>query len=216
MSRDFDGEKERYYILLEGGDNVGKGTQLKLLGNYFLEKDIPFITIIEPGETEQGKLIRNILLERKEFNLHPLTELFLYEADRVEIFHKVIIPSLENKISVLEDRSWPSTKAYQGFAGGVDKTHKGLVDYLNKIATFNTFPDILFIIDGNPSKLIKNIQNPDRMELKGDEFHKQVNESYLKVAKMFPNISVVIPYREGGIERMQQEMRYHLSQKLRI
>ncbi len=204
------------YILLEGGENVGKGTQLKLLEDYFSEKEIPFITVIEPGETEQGKLIRNILLERKEFNLHPLTELLLYGADRVETFHKIIIPSLENKISVLEDRSWPSTYAYQGIAGGINKINKGLVNYLNEIATFNILPDILFIIDGDSSELIKNIKNPDRMESKGGDFHKQVNKAYLEVAEIFPDISVVIPYHEGDIQGMQEEIRHHLKQRLGI
>ena len=205
-----------HYILLEGGENVGKGTQIKLLGDYFLEKKIPFVTIREPGETEPGEEIKKILQYRKDFDLHPLTELFLYEADRVETFHKRIIPNLEKKISVLEDRSWPSTYAYQGVAGGINKNHKGLVDYLNKITTFKKLPDILFIINGDSSKLIKNIKNPDRMESKGDEFHKQVNKAYLEVAEMFSDISVVIPYREGDIQGMQQEIRNHLNKRLGI
>ncbi len=210
-------EKERgHYIILEGGENVGKGTQLKLLENYFSEKKIPFITIKEPGETEPGKEIRRILQYRKDFDLHPLTELFLYEADRVETFHKKILPNLEKRISVLEDRSWPSTYAYQGVAGGINNTHKGLINYLNNISTFNLLPDILFIIDGDSSKLIKKIQNPDRIESKGEEFHKQVNKAYLEIAKMFPDISIVIPYREGDIQGIQQEIRCHINQRLKI
>ncbi len=210
-------EKERgHYIILEGGENVGKGTQLKLLENYFSEKKIPFITIKEPGETEPGKEIRRILQYRKDFDLHPLTELFLYEADRVETFHKRILPNLEKRISVLEDRSWPSTYAYQGVAGGINNTHKGLINYLNNISTFNLLPDILFIIDGDSSKLIKKIQNPDRIESKGEEFHKQVNKAYLEIAKMFPDISIVIPYREGDIQGIQQEIKCHINQRLKI
>jgi dTMP kinase len=205
-----------FYIMLEGGENVGKGTQLKSLKNYFLEKEIPFRSIIEPGETEPGKLIRNILLERKDFDIHPLTELFLYEADRTETFHKIIIPSLENKISILEDRSWPSTYAYQDIAGGLNKTHDGLVDYLNKAATFCRTPDLLFIINGDPSKLLKKTSNKDRMESKGEEFHEKVNRGYLEVAKKFPEISIIIPYQEGAPEKMQQEIRFHIKERLGI
>ena len=202
--------------MLEGGENVGKGTQLKLLEDYFSELKIPFVSVREPGETEPGKLIRNILLERKEFDLHPLTELFLYEADRAETFHKVIIPNLENRISVLEDRSWPASYVYQGVAGKLNRSHKGLVKYLNEIATFGILPDSLFIIDGDPSKLLKKIKNPDRMESKKEEYHHNVRRGYLELTEMFPDISKMINYQDGNPEAMHQEIRQHLKERLGI
>ena len=202
--------------MLEGGENVGKGTQLKLLEGYFSEKRIKFISVREPGETEPGKLIRNILLERREFDLHPLAELFLYQADRVETFHKIIIPNLENKINVLEDRGWPASHAYQGVAGGLNNIYRGLVKYLNEVATFGILPDILFIIDGNHSKLLKKIDNPDRMESKKEEFHHEVRKGYLEIADNFPEISKIIPYQEGNPKAMQEEIRRHLEKRLGI
>jgi len=208
--------KKANYILLEGLDASGKGTQLKLLEDYFSKLKIPFISVIEPGGTKPGKAIRKILLDTMEFNLHPLTELFLYQADRVETFQRIIIPNLEKRISVLEDRSWPSTCAYQGVAEGINKTHKGLVDYLNKISTFGLLPDLLFIIDENPFKLLKKIIKLDRMESKEKRFYKEVRRGYFEIAEKFPDISIIIPYQEGNPQAMQQEIRQHLKERLGI
>jgi dTMP kinase len=204
------------YIMLEGGENVGKGTQLELLEEYLRRKRIDFISVREPGATEQGKLIREILLNRKKFDLNSLTELFLYSADRVETFEKLIIPGLKEGKSILEDRSWPSTFAYQGVAGMLNYTHKGLVEYLNKIATFGRLPDILFIIDGDPIELLKKIENPDKMETKGQEFHKRVRKGYSEIASRYPDISIVIPYQDGKPKEMQEEILYYIKERLKI
>lgn len=208
--------KKGIYLMLEGGENVGKSTQFSMLKEYFSQLKIPFKAIREPGETEQGNLIRDILLNRKEFYLHPLTELFLYEADRVETFDKIIIPSIKKGTSILEDRSWPSTYSYQGSGGKLNESYKGLVNYLNKIATFDFQPDFLFIIDGKPSDLIKKIKNPDRMESKDLDFHERVRKGYLEVAKKYSDISVIIPYQEGNPEKMHEQIRYHINKKLDI
>ena len=168
----------------------------------------------EPGQTEQGKIIRYILQERKDFKLHPLAELFLYNADRVETFDKIILPSLEKGMNVLEDRSWPSTEVYQGKLGGLNNTYKGLVDYLNRIATFGILPNILFIIEGNQRELINNIKSKDRMEERVAENPDAITEGYLEIAKRYPNISILIPYRDGNPEAMQKEIRNHLEKFL--
>ncbi len=205
-----------FYILLEGGEHVGKGTQSELLKNYFSERQIHFISVREPGETEVGKIFRNVLQERKDLELHALTELLIYEADRVETFHKVIAPNLKNKISVIEDRSWPSTYVYQGGLGGLNNEYKGLVSYLNKIATFGILPDILFIIDGDQEKLASRIENPDKMEEKVLKNPNAINEGYLEIARKYNNISIIIPYQDGNPEAMQQEIRRHVKERLKI
>lgn len=202
------------YILLEGGEYFGKSFQSKGIEEFFRGRELPFISVREPGQTEPGKGIRHILQERDDFDLHPLTELFLYNADRVETFHKIIIPSLENGISVLEDRSWPSTKIYQGKLGGLDQTHKGLVDYINQIATFQTLPDILFILTGNQRELIKKINNKDRMEKKVSKNPELIDKGYLEIVKKYPDISILIHYQKGRPEAMQQEIRNHIRKIL--
>ena len=204
------------YILLEGGEYFGKSFQSKGIEKYFRDRELPFISVREPGQTEQGKMIRTILQERDDFDLNPLTELFLYNADRVETFHKIIIPSLENGISVLEDRSWPSTKIYQGKLGRLDQTHKGLVDYINQIATFQTLPDVLFILTGNQRKLIKKINNKDRMEKKVFKNPELIDKGYLDIAKKYPDISILIPYQKNNPKAMQQEIRNHVKERLGI
>ena len=199
------------FIVLEGGEHFGKSFQSKGIEKYFLGKQIPFISVREPGQTEPGKIIRNILQERGDFDLHPLTELFLYSADRVETFHKIIKPSLNKGISILEDRSWPSTKIYQGKLGGLDLEYKGLIDYINKITTFGVLPDKLFILTGNQRELIKKIDNKDRMEEKVSKNPELIDKGYLEIAKNYPDISILIPYQKGNPKAMQQEIRNHLE-----
>jgi len=208
--------KKGHYIILEGGERVGKGTQLDSLEDYFSERKIKYQRLREPGETEVGKIFRNILQERKDFELHPLTEALVYSADRVETFHKIIIPNLKKGISILEDRSWPSTYVYQGELGKLNQSHKGLINYINEIATFGILPDILFIIDGKQETLVKKIESKDRMEEKVSKNPNAIDEGYLKIAKMFPKVSVVIPYQKGNPKAMQQEIRHHLKQRLGI
>jgi len=206
--------KKGFYFMLEGGENFGKSFQSEGIKEYFINRKLPFISVREPGQTEQGKLMRHILQERKDFNLHPLTELLIYSGDRVETFSKIIIPSLEEGINILEDRSWPSTKVYQGKLGELGETHKGLVDYLNGIATFGILPDKLFILTGNQRELIKKTETKDRMEEKVSKNPELIDEGYLEIAKRYPDISILISYQEGNPEAMQKEIRNHLEKIL--
>lgn len=202
--------------MLEGGERFGKGTQLDLLEKYFLKNKINYLRIREPGETEVGKIFRNIVQERKDFDLHPITEALTYSADRAETFHKIIIPSLEKGLNILEDRSWPSTYVYQGKLGKLNESHKGLINYLNETATFGILPDTLFILSGNQRERLKNFEGKDRMEEKVSKNPDVIDEGYLEIAKKYPDISVIIPYQEGNPQAMQKEIRNHLQKRLGI
>jgi dTMP kinase len=204
--------KKGAYIILEGGEGCGKSTQAKLLNNYFNQKGFSSIITREPGGVGEAEQIRAILL-RPQNNLGDLTELFLYEAARTEVFRQKIIPSLEKGITVIADRSGYSTKAYQGYAGGVDLE---LIEKLNNLSTFGINPDLAFIIDIEAKLGLEREENIDRFGEKGADYHEKVNQGYLEIAKEDPEKFVVIPYVDGGEGKMQEEIRYHIKDRFGI
>ena len=104
------------FITFEGIDGCGKSTQLELVKAKLTELGKEFIVVREPGGTVVGEKIRGILLDKKNDSMVPLAELLLYEAARAQITEEVIKPSLEKGITVICDRFYDSTTAYQGYA----------------------------------------------------------------------------------------------------
>jgi dTMP kinase len=204
--------KKGCYIIFEGGEGCGKSTQAKLLHEYFNEEKIKNILSREPGGIKEAEQIRKILLDSKN-NLDSITELFLFEAARTEFFKKKVIPNLKRKINVISDRSCYATEAYQGYAGEIKLS---LIKKLNNIATQEIKPDLAFIIDVNPRKGLEKELAKDRFAKKGLIYHTKVNQGYLKIAKQNPQNFIVIPYQEGKINEMQEQIRKHIKKKLDI
>jgi len=191
--------KRGKYIIFEGGEGCGKSTHSDFVLDYLSKKGISAIKSREPGGVNEAEQIREVLLN-KQNNLHPLSELYLFQAARTEFFRRVIIPNLESGNSVLSDRSMYSSEAYQGYAGGIDLK---LIKSLNKKSTFGIKPDLVVLIDIAPEKGLGKESNPDRMAGKGLDFHKKVNSGYLDIAKENPEFFLVIPYIENGVEGMK-------------
>ena len=105
-------------IAFEGGEGSGKGTQISLLQKSLEEKGFEVLSIIEPGGTRVGELIREILLNKNDLNLLGITEAFLFSASRAQQIRTVTRPALESGKIVLSDRSFYSTYAYQGYGRG--------------------------------------------------------------------------------------------------
>jgi len=204
--------KRGFYIIFEGGEGCGKSTQAKLLKEFFDKNKIPCILSREPGGIKESEQIRNILL-KKENKLHPITELFLYEAARTEFFNQKVIPSLKKGVTVIIDRSGYSTEAYQGYAG---KVNLNLIKKLNEIATFGSSPFLVFLIDIETKKGLEKEKEKDRFAEKGIKYHEKVREGYLKIAKENKNKFIVIKYKEDKIQKMQLEIRKHLKQRMNI
>jgi len=201
-----------YYIILEGGEGCGKSFQAKSLAEFLNQKGVPAFNMREPGSTPESEKIRAILLGTGN-NIHPLTELFLFEAARTEFFSKELIRRIESGISVVSDRSGYSSEAYQGYGGGVDLD---FIRQLNTQATFGVNPDLAFFIDIPAEKGLSKEVKSDRFAAKGLEYHKRVNAGYRDIAKRLKDIAQVIPYRENQAEEMQEEIRRITQQKLRL
>ncbi len=180
------------FITFEGIEGAGKSTQAKKLYEYLKEKNHPVVLTREPGGTNTGKKIRQILLTPTEEIFPPYAELFLYEADRSFHVENVIKPHLQKDHIVICDRFIDSTLAYQGFARGLDKN---IIKQLNDIASEGIKPDITFLIDVPVEEGLKRIKEKrgfDRIEQETIEFHKKLREGFLKIAQEEKNRIVVI------------------------
>ncbi len=179
------------FITFEGIDGCGKSTQLSLLKEEFVKEGVEFIEVREPGGTAVGEKIRTILLDKKNDSMTRMAELLLFEAARAQITEEVIVPALERGVTVICDRFYDSTSAYQGYA---NKMGRDLTDFLNLKATNDTSPDITFLLDIDPMTAYERRSGrgeEDRIELLGLSYQEKVREGYLELAKSEERIMVI-------------------------
>ncbi|MEK7286612.1 MAG: dTMP kinase [Nitrospirota bacterium] len=191
------------FITFEGGEGSGKTTQIARLADYLKKKGHTVLETREPGGTFVGEAIRSILLSGEE-DLAPKTELFLFLANRVQHLEEVILPALQNHTIVLCDRFSDSTLVYQGMVRGIP------FEAVNKISHFATEglePNMTFLLDINVKKSrarLANREERNRYDLAAEEFHQQIRDGYLALAKKNPNrirvIRADLPERRVFIE----------------
>ena len=177
------------FIVIDGPDGCGKSTQVKLLVDWLAKQDIDVVSFREPGATAIGEKIRDILLNPEHKAMDTATEVMLYMAARVQLWNEKIAPALKANKCVVVDRWLSSTCAYQGHAGGfgMDKVIKLAADCLEK-----PWPDLTIILDVDSATAATRLKsNLDRMEQKGDSYHKKVRDGFLKIAKQQKNFVVV-------------------------
>jgi dTMP kinase len=165
------------YIVLEGGEGLGKTTVIKKLAVHF---NAAYTR--EPGGTNIGSKIREITHYGE--NLQPAAELLLMNADRAQLLHEFTIPNIQAGRHVISDRSWVSSLVYQGIVRKLGKTR---VKSISKHAIGEYIkPDLLFILHA-PREVIKvrrsaKGREKDRFEKESEIFHDRVVKAYLKVA----------------------------------
>lgn len=187
-------KKNGLLISFEGGEACGKGTQIKKIKQYFEDNNIDYLITREPGGTEVGEQLRNLLLHSKA-DMSSEVEFLIFSASRRQIVEKVIAPALaEGKVVVL-DRFYDSSYAYQGYAGNIKiEDVKAITDFA--IAGYET--DLTFLLDVDYDEAMRrkmsdeNLKNLDRMESKGREYHENVRAGYLQLAKDNPQRIFVV------------------------
>jgi len=161
------------------------------LHEFFQSKSIDSILTREPGGTKSGELVRAVLLNEEIEKLEAKSELFLNFAARIEHVEKLIKPALAAKKTVICDRFFDSTFAYQGSAFGLGFE---LVEEVKKTAIGNFSPDITFLIDVPVDVAFKRIEtrsDNNRYEKLGLEFHQKVRDGFLLLAKKNPRIKII-------------------------
>ena len=197
-------------ITFEGGEGSGKSTHANLFKDYLENRGFKVILLREPGGTEIGEKLREILLHEKS-KISPLTELFLFLASRRELVTRIIEPALkENKI-VICDRFTDSTVAYQGYGRGIDI---GLISKMNDLVVgYGAFPNLTFILDTDKHLGFK-LEGKDRIEVEDSSFHRKVRKGYLEIAIKNPKRVKVIKV-EGKITNIQNKIRVVVDEYLK-
>ena len=175
--------KKGKFITFEGGEGSGKSTQIDVLLAKLKNEGIDVLKTREPGGTNVGEKIRELLVSGGRNDLTPLSELFLNSSSRKEHIEKLIKPSLDTGKWVLCDRFTDSTLVYQGYAHGLDLE---VIRNLNKLTVGEYIPDLTFILDLSPEIGLKRAKkrnnNENRYEQMDISFHYKIRESFLKIA----------------------------------
>jgi len=177
------------FIVLDGPDGCGKTTQCELLGRWLTDNGLKVETLRDPGGTAIGEKIRQILLNPEHITMGTRTELLLYMAARAQLWAEKIAPALQQDKCVILDRWLSSTCAYQGHAGGfgTDNVVRIAEDCLER-----PWPDLTVILDIDLQTAGQRLNRPlDRMEQKGDGYHRKVREGFLQIAGQQKNLSVI-------------------------
>tara|TARA_Y100000310_G_C20605910_1_gene775464 strand:+ start:692 stop:1306 length:615 start_codon:yes stop_codon:yes gene_type:complete len=185
------------FVVLEGGEGCGKGTQLKLLEAYLKEKGYGVQTTREPGGTVGGEIIRNDLLLHPDVDLLPNTELLLFYASRMELNNRVIVPALERGDVILTDRYDLSTFAYQVYTQGASQEMFKLLS--NSVRR----PDLAVIlevesIDAALERAKNESGKRDWFESKPLSFHRSVWKAYGEVDKSVSGRVERVPWGSIG------------------
>ena len=180
------------FITFEGGDGAGKSTQLQLLATWLDEQNKTYVLTREPGGTDVGLELRDIILHRKGF-LAPRAEALLYAADRAHHVHTVVRPALERGDVVVQDRFFDSSVAYQG-AGRVLSEDE--VRDLSLWAVEDLRPNLTIVLDV-PAEVARARRDStrdvyDRLEAEADDFHERVRQAYHRLAGAEPERIVII------------------------
>ncbi|MFC3705931.1 dTMP kinase [Devosia honganensis] len=187
------------FITFEGGEGVGKSTQVRrLLGN-LAKHGIDAVRTREPGGTPKAEAIRSFILQGRSEAWGAGAEAVLFAAARLDHVSQLIGPNLDKGTWVLSDRFCDSTRAYQGLTGGVDDR---LIDALENLALDGHAPDLTIMLDMDPETAFRRVEQravEDGLQLTGDRFekeeldwHRRLRQNFLDIARNNPERCVVI------------------------
>jgi len=170
------------FITVEGIDGCGKSTQARLIAAALEAAGHDVLRLREPGGVKISEQIRAILLDPANAEMGDVCELLLYEAARAQLVHQVIRPALAAGKTVVCDRFYDSTTAYQAFADGLDRN---MVSQANELAVDGCRPDLTLVFDLPVEDALRRRSGrgaEDRLELKGMEFQERVAAGFRAVA----------------------------------
>jgi dTMP kinase len=175
-----------HFITLEGGEGVGKSTQVKALAEALQKRGIDVLVTREPGGSEGAEKIRELLLAGAEDRWGARAEVLLFAAARADHVERTIRPALESGSWVLCDRFVDSSLAYQGGAGGLGIE---AVRAINVAAVGDVFPDrtlVLTLDEGGARARARDTGGSDRIGARPDDYHRKVETAFRIIAAEEP------------------------------
>lgn len=195
------------FIVLDGPDGCGKTTQANLFSKYVQSSGVEVASFRDPGTTAAGEAIREILLGKDYGQIVDAAEVMLYMAARIQLWHEKIAPALAAGKCVIMDRWLSSTCAYQGYAGGfgIEKVVQVASASLPRL-----WPDITVLLDIEVEhSSVRLTRELDRMELKGDDYHRAVALGYQRLAQLSETEGYgdfVVVNALGSIEQIHKDI----------
>ncbi len=200
------------FITFEGGEGVGKSTQVKRLLVRLNRMDIEAVRTREPGGTPKAEAVRAFILQGRSESWGAGAEAVLFAAARYDHVSSLIAPSLNSGKWVISDRFHDSTRAYQGLTGGVDDK---LIRGLETLALDGHQPDITFILDMDPAVAFARVNSReiekalaatgDRFEKEDLEWHRRLRQAFLAIAKANLERCIVLPAGQSE-DALEQEI----------
>ncbi|MBM95194.1 MAG: dTMP kinase [Oceanospirillaceae bacterium] len=203
------------FVTFEGGEGVGKTTNIEFCAEWLCQRGISVLTTREPGGTPIAELIRNKLLKAHHAEpMQPITELLLMFAARAQHVKAVIKPALDQGTWVLCDRFTDSTIAYQGFGRGLELE---TIATLRDLAQEGLEPDMTMLLDAPVTvgmararhRSLETLEQTDRFEAEETAFFERVRDGFHALAATSPRFRRIDA--ERPIERVQQDILLELS-----
>jgi len=200
------------FITFEGGEGVGKSTQVKRLVASLKQHSINAVRTREPGGTPRAEAIRAFILQGRSERWGPGAEAVLFASARLDHVNQLIAPNLDSGHWVISDRFSDSTRAYQGLTGGVDGK---LIDALEVLALNGHKPDLTIILDMDPEAAFRRVlereresalvETGDRFEKEDLDWHRRLREAFLDIARNNVERCVVISANQSE-DALEQEV----------
>jgi dTMP kinase len=192
------------FFSIDGGDGTGKSTQAELFCQWLRQQGREVVACRDPGTTALGEAVRELLLDRRDLDIHRRSEMLLYMAARAQLTEEVIRAALREGKTVVSDRYLLANVVYQGYGGGLDVETLWEV---GRVATGALMPHLTFLLDMPAAAAAARIgRQRDRMERQGEAFHARVREGFLTEAARRPHEIVVINAARP-VDQVQAEIR---------
>lgn len=201
------------FITFEGPEGSGKTSQVRLLVEHLMQQGYPILATREPGGTDIGNQVREILTRMENTAMHPRTEILLFLAARAQLVEQCIRPEVAKGTIVLCDRYADSTLAYQGYGHGVDLS---LLRSLLDFATGGLWPDLTLLLDiDSESGLSRKRSGSEwnRLDAYALAFHRRVRQGYLDLARQNPERWVTIDASQP-FDAVQSDLRRAIAERL--
>ena len=202
------------FITLEGPEGGGKTSQAQRLAEYLRAEGLEVLLTREPGGSPIGDQIRNVIMQLENTDMDARTEFLLFSASRAQHIAEVIRPGLENGLTVISDRFFDSSLAYQGYGQRLSlETLKAITIF----ATGGLTPDLTLLLDLPVEEGLHRREadgNWNRMDAYDIDFHRRVRQGYLKLAAENPDRWVILS-AEQSFDALQDEIRQAVMTRIK-